>query len=142
MPKLYIEYLNGNYTNPNLNINGCGPAGILNSIVPDEYDGIDLNPACNIHDFMYFHGETEQDRDLADRIFLFNLLVLVDADNPSIKISKKRHNRMILYYNAVSNLGHKFYIYKKGTKPDYDDVLKEVVKNDYDWFSEDIHDGG
>ena len=148
VPELYIEYLNGEYNHPDLAINGCGPAGILNTLVPDTYKGIDLNEACDIHDFMYFHGKTEQDKDLADRIFLFNLLTIFDRDDPSRKISKKRHRKAISYYNAASELGHYFFTYKGCERPVYDDSLKEVIQDGYeekmnighDWYDE--HDGG
>jgi hypothetical protein len=145
MPVLYAKYLIGEYDHPDLSINGCGPAGILNCLVPDEYHNINITEACNIHDFMYFMGETEQDKDLADRTFLYNILTIFDRDNPSMKESKNRHKRAILYYKSVSELGHHFYIYKGCKKPDYDDALKNVYNEtnlDYDWYDEDEHDGG
>ncbi len=152
MPVLYNKYLKGEYNHPDLNINGCGPAGILNSLVPDKYHNISMTEACDIHDFMYFIGETEQDKDLADRTFLYNILTIFDRDNPSMKESKNRHKRAMLYYRSVSELGHHFYTYKGCERPDYDDALKDIITNNYkdkmdlsyDWYDEDEdeHDGG
>lgn len=158
LPILYVNFLNGIYNDPNLTINGCGPAGILSFLVPDTYDDIDLNEACNPHDFMYYYGETEKDKDLADRVFLFNLLTVLDRDNPNRRTSRKRHDMAMIYYDAVSDYGHFFFKYVSCTRPIMENALGELLKvtkilpfegdnidhslDDNWWDEEDEHDGG
>lgn len=53
--------------------NGCGPAGLLGKIVPEQLIGADVSEACNIHDWMYHEGE---DKQKADLFFLANMILI------------------------------------------------------------------
>lgn len=61
-------------------VNGCGTAGWKGLLVPDNILGICITPACNIHDWDYAVGKTIEDKDIADRCFLNNMLRLVSED--------------------------------------------------------------
>lgn len=57
--------------------NGCGPQCWKFDLIPDSFIGVDVSPACDIHDWMYVEGKTEEDRLKADKVFLRNLRTLV-----------------------------------------------------------------
>ena len=84
----------------------CGPAkalwGVLAWLVPDDLLGLDVRPACAIHDFMYGQGKTKADKIKADRTFFHNLLCLV------VKGEEKLMARTVLaicYFVAVRFAG-------------------------------------
>ena len=58
--------------------NGCGPESMKRKLVPDSILGVDFYPACCGHDACYHFGETEKHKRIADRCFLYNLLLAVD----------------------------------------------------------------
>jgi len=55
---------------------GCGPGGWGDLLVPDTILGLNIKPACQIHDYYYRHwpDPSEDARHMADRIFKFNML--------------------------------------------------------------------
>lgn len=62
---------------------GCGPGGGLGDLlVPDRILGLNVKPACQIHDYYYRHwpDSSEDARYMADRVFKFNMLRIL-ADN-------------------------------------------------------------
>lgn len=81
--------------------NGCGPGGWLRELVPDTMYGLDVTPACNIHDWMYAAGQSLQEKDEADRVFLNNLLRLIDATGGLWWLKRLRRRRARSYYQAV-----------------------------------------
>ena len=83
--------------------NGCGAANAKFDFVPDTIYGLGVNPACNIHDYMYLMGETIDDKKEADRVFLNNLLRLIDHKGGWRRFLRRR--RALKYYNAVVELG-------------------------------------
>lgn len=50
-------------------VGGFGPGGFGDHLVPDAMYGISMKPACRIQDLMYFIGETNEDKETADRVF-------------------------------------------------------------------------
>ena len=100
--------------------NGCGPASMKTKLIPDEILGINFFPSCAIHDACYHFGEDEDDKRLSDRLFLFNLLVLVDQHcltNGIIDRAQRVAVRSAAfeYYKAVSDWGRSaFYAGKDG----------------------------
>lgn len=72
---------------------------------------LDISPACDIHDFMYALGESIEDKEQSDRVFLNNLLRLIDkAPSGGILffgriLTLLRHRRALKYFEAVSLLG-------------------------------------
>ncbi len=85
--------------------NGCGPAGWLGRLVPDHLWGLDITPACEIHDWMYAEGETEEERHLADRVFLNNMLRLIEAAGGPWWLQWLRRRKALSYYNACHWFG-------------------------------------
>jgi hypothetical protein len=86
-------------------LNGCGTGGWKCYLVPDTLLGLCITPACNIHDFMYITGETIEHKEEADRVFLNNMLRLIEDCNSLWFISRMRRNRAWVYYQAVHKFG-------------------------------------
>ena len=86
-------------------LNGCGPAGMLNWLVPDTVYGLSIKAACNIHDFMYMTGVTEEHRREADRVFLNNMIRIIDAHTSNNVLKRLRYRRAKTYYAFVDNYG-------------------------------------
>jgi hypothetical protein len=85
---------------------GCGPGGVGDWLVPDSIWGLNIKPACFIHDYMYAVGETEEDKRWADQVFLSNMLQMVDSETTKIPfigviLRAKRRSLAMLYYTAV-----------------------------------------
>jgi hypothetical protein len=90
-------------------VNGCGPK-YFGALVPDELYGMDMEPACNIHDFMYHFGRTHLDKEVADRSFLNNVVRLAMAiSDPTTEEGRelldKRLEVAYFYFNAVAKYG-------------------------------------
>lgn len=55
--------------------NGCGAASARFDLVPDTMWGLDISASCAIHDIDYHFKRIP--RDMADAIFLANLVILI-----------------------------------------------------------------
>lgn len=86
-------------------VNGCGPGGWKVDIIPDTIWGLDISAACNIHDWMYTVGADLAAKDEADRVFLNNVLRLVEAVGGCWLLRKLRRIRAKEYYEAVHVFG-------------------------------------
>lgn len=84
---------------------GCGPGGVGDRFVPDTVYLLSIFDACRIHDWMYRFGETLADKDEADRIFLNNMVRIVEASRGPKWLKKLRLRRVQKYYLAVHLLG-------------------------------------
>lgn len=86
--------------------NGCGAAGKFD-FVPDTMWGLNVSPACFVHDFRYDQGRTEKDKKKADEDFLINTILIIDNDPKAWRITKAlRRIRAVNYYTAVCEKGH------------------------------------
>lgn len=86
--------------------NGCGAANAKFDFVPDRIYGTDISAACQIHDFMYDVGTTIEDKEEADRVFLNNILRLIERDKHKwYKPTWLQRRRAQKYYWAVSQYG-------------------------------------
>ena len=84
--------------------NGCGAANAKFDFIPDSIYGLKITQACNRHDWMYHVGATLEDKEEADRVFLNNLLRLIEArSNRFLKPLRRR--RALKYYEAVVVFG-------------------------------------
>ena len=84
--------------------NGCGARKGLK--VPNRMWGLRIVEACNIHDYMYHVGSTEQDRQDADQAFLNNLIRIIEADSINFALLKfLRRWRAMTYYSTVRDFG-------------------------------------
>lgn len=72
-------------------INSCGSKGIGDKIVPDSILGVCITPACQIHDFDYFVGQTFEDKKNADRRFLENMRKIIEYDSKFLNMPDTRH---------------------------------------------------
>jgi hypothetical protein len=86
-------------------VNGCGTRGIIGALVPDTIYFLSIREACNIHDYMYLIGETPEDRDFADLVFLYNLIRIIQAGTRFKLLKLLRIRRARKYYNAVREFG-------------------------------------
>jgi hypothetical protein len=84
--------------------NGCGAKG-SGWLIPDSMWFLNITEACNIHDFMYLIGEDEEDRHEADRVFLNNLLRIIEAETKWAWLKPLRRRRALKYYEAVRMFG-------------------------------------
>lgn len=85
-------------------VNGCGPAGWKVKLIPNHLLGLSIKKACDIHDFMYYMGKTQADKDEADRVFKNNMLRIIEAD--SCRLLKPIRRRLAKgYYEAVHDFG-------------------------------------
>ena len=57
--------------------NGIGASSGLSRLVPDTIWGINVGIVGDIHDYSYWLGGTDEDRETADAVFYHNLLVLI-----------------------------------------------------------------
>lgn len=88
-------------------VNGCGPGGWKFDIIPDTVLGLSIKEACNIHDWDYTVGLTEQDKEAADKRFRRNCTALVNNATGfwARVLRRHRHLRVDEYYTAVRLFG-------------------------------------
>jgi len=86
-------------------INGCGPGGWKIDLVPDTLWGLNITDACDIHDYMYHVGDDIKDKEEADRVFLNNMIRLVNAGTKCRWLRLLRRHRANIYYSAVKKFG-------------------------------------
>jgi hypothetical protein len=85
--------------------NGCGPKGgfLGLDLVPDDFLGLDVGPACVFHDVGYELGENDEDKFIADLMFLFIMAILNHFDQgESTPIKALRYNFVMKYFVGVS----------------------------------------
>ena len=86
------------------NCNGCG-SGWNAKLVPDRIYGLDITEVCCIHDYMYEVGKTAAAKEQADRVFLINLLRVIEAKKAWWFPHFLARRRALKYYEAVKNFG-------------------------------------
>ena len=82
--------------------NGVGPKG-WGWIVPDTVYGLSITPAADIHDWMYYHGDTIEAKDEADRTFQNNMVRLICEGGSWFRWLRMRRARKM--YLAVHYFG-------------------------------------
>ena len=82
--------------------NGCGREGFEDRIVPDSIWGLDISPACRVHDWMYIEADSLEEENYADAIFGANLISMIQqkTKNPALKWLRLR--RAYKYVDAVA----------------------------------------
>jgi len=85
--------------------NGCGPQGWKFDFVPDKIWGLCINLPCRIHDYMYHIGKGIKDKEEADRVFLNNMIRLIEYKTKWKWLKWLRKRRAYKYYVAVKYLG-------------------------------------
>ena len=80
-------------------VNGCGAGGWKFDIVPDTIYGLLITEDCNVHDWMYDQGSTQEDKDFADEVFLHNIRARINDGSWFLRPLRKI--RAWEYYLAV-----------------------------------------
>lgn len=93
-------------------INGCGPRGLGDKIIPDKILFISVKPACMVHDFEYQIGVTLRDKKNADERFKNNLLAIVNKRSSFWPLKVLRRHIALGYYTAVKDFGHRAFLDK------------------------------
>jgi len=101
---------------------GCGPGGLGDKLVPDTIYGLSIFAACRIHDFMWHFGVTQEDKDIADRVFKNNMIRIIEAKTKYKIIKWLRIRRANTYYKAVSVFGDGAYWNDKNSEDEFRDV--------------------
>jgi len=84
--------------------NGCG-SGWNAKIIPNTIYGLDITECCRYHDFLYSTLLTIKGKDKADRIFLNNMLRVIEAKKSWWFPHSLARRRALKYYESVVNFG-------------------------------------
>jgi hypothetical protein len=88
--------------------NGCGPTKVGDVVIPDRLPGgLDLRPACQIHDVDYGRGKIS--RAMADARFIANMLRSMRCAHCSMATRVLQRYWVCRYFDAVDLLGWAFY---------------------------------
>ena len=83
----------------------CGLNSYRNDLISDSILGLSIKEACCIHDWMYGTGRSIRDREIADSVFLENMLELIEK-KPSWRITKYFRKKIAFgYYEGVRRIG-------------------------------------
>lgn len=105
---------------------GCGPGGFGDFLVPDTVWFLNIKIACRIHDFMYYIGETQEDKDIADAVFRTNMLRIIQAKTKNKILRRLRVSRALKYYWAVHTQGDVSYWANKNPTEEFREVVYEA----------------
>jgi len=112
--KAPLEWWNMNSLERSIYSNGCGPKvkgwGALANMSPDNFYGLNIRVACDIHDYCWAVAETKEDFEHSDEAFRFNLFAIVESVRyPFYKrwLLWLRSYRATSYYRAVREVGRK-----------------------------------
>lgn len=86
-------------------VNGCGSSNAMFDFVPDSIYGMYIGYCCFVHDWGYYEGHDILDKEESDRIFLNNMLRMIDNDCPWYAPKFLLRLRAKTYYNAVRYFG-------------------------------------
>lgn len=103
-----MELLRSHLMHEDYKGNGCG-SGWKEPLVPDSLGGIDISEACTIHDYDYTFGGNEDDFDLANMHFLFNMLLIIKRDDTWFTNEDVATKWAVRYYNAVVKYGREYF---------------------------------
>jgi len=130
MTKLYAPESYWKYGREQLSmlVNGCGPEGWKRYFIPDNILWISIKEACDIHDFMYIFGESEKDREEADRVFKYNMMRVVEGESRNVIMLWARRRIALYYYNQVRSWGGTYFWQDKNPEKTFKNP-KEVFSN-------------
>ncbi|CCK81183.1 MULTISPECIES: hypothetical protein [Desulfobacula] len=90
-------------------VNGCGPGGLGDFMVPDTVYFVSIKAACMIHDWCFTVFNSEAGFKLSNQIFLDNMQRIVRAETYNKLLMSLRLARVKKYYRAVQDFGRVFY---------------------------------
>lgn len=109
-------------------VSGCGPGrGWKAFLVPETLWGLSIRAACDIHDWMYHLGETVDDKKEADRVFLNNMIRIIEARTRWSWLKRMRLRRARIYYLAVCWFGGPAFWARKN-RPDEERCIEEIAR--------------
>lgn len=82
--------------------NDCGRKGHLDEHVPDSIYGLDISPACRVHDWMYGFATTLEEEQYADAIFAANVITIIQQHTKSRILMWLRLRMAYRYISAVT----------------------------------------
>lgn len=89
----------------NYKSNGCGADNQRFDFIPDTIYGLSIFEACRRHDWAYNIGGNENDKIIADREFLSNMLAIIDNHDKWYYPHWLARRRAMTYYDAVVRFG-------------------------------------
>jgi len=89
--------------------NGCGPKGLLGTLIPEGFLGVSFHEACNLHDERYSKGGNRNDRKFADQMFLDDMLLSIDKRGGIFLARNIRKLGAYFYYFGVRAFGYLFF---------------------------------
>lgn len=90
--------------------NGCGAKSALIDFVPDTIWGLSISEACDIHDYSWFVCKpTVEEFRHWNRVFLDNMLQIIEKDSANWFMRWLRQLRAFKYYQAVDTVGWKIF---------------------------------
>lgn len=89
----------------------CGAGkGFGDIIIPDTMWGLNISPACAIHDEMWkVAPPTWEAFHASNSIFLRNIISLIVSQSKSKFLKRLRLYRAVTYYNAVDSVGQNIF---------------------------------
>lgn len=81
-------------------------------------------PACQKHDWMYHKAEIEEDKLIADLVFLLNMILLVIHEDNFL--DKNRLYRVMTYFIAVYYYGGGAFSEDEAKKLPVQDIINEL----------------
>lgn len=87
---------------------GCGPRralkGKIQRLIPDKIWGLNIRPACKIHDYSYYIAVNVEEIIQSDGYFLFNMMRLNDSysKNRFMRYFRSNFFGIYTYYNSVA----------------------------------------
>lgn len=102
----------------------CGPGDFGNYLVPDSILGVSVTEACRIHDWYYrfYPGDTEEDRFMADRVLLNNMLRIIVCASKSKWLLRARYYIAHLYFTSVRKYGAPAFFEERNDNTQYKEV--------------------
>lgn len=95
--------------------NGIGPAG-WGWICPDTIYGLSITEIGDIHDYMFWEGETHEDWERSNRVFYNNCLRKIEMETKWKWLKWLRRRRAYHYYILLKRFSSHFY-WKGKTDP-------------------------
>lgn len=108
-------------------LNGCGEEDWKGALIPENLLGLSVTPACNIHDWMYAKGKTIADKDEADRVFLNNMIRIINHGTDDFVLKKLRLAAAQTYYEAVCLFGGVAFWDGKNPDENFRELKEQVI---------------
>ena len=103
-------------SNDELNQYGCGPGGGMgDKLIPDTMYFLNVKVCCIVHDLDWSNCTTASGYERANETFLINLIRFINGKS-NVFMRLLRRNRALTYYNAVQEIGKKYWLNDKRTK--------------------------